>query len=281
MLASSYPGHSLPAEVISMVVDHLIAHYTASPQAKRNMGLCSLTCWYWARRCRPLLFRELRLSCREDAVTLLDLARKGGIRTWIRFLVLLQKEPSCPWTHNIYIQFQDVIPDLLEITHILEWQATDTPRTASNTRSLHPSVPRSLPAAFYRCNHVQLVNLHLRSPSNLFDLAGKLNMCTSLHCKDISWSATPGPIDHRSSRGGRRYLMREVTLENCSDLWLYTWLCVTTDSHFARNVPEDSVHVPFIRASELQLLTGFLQAMYTVGPIRCRMMRLITSKHYN
>lgn len=267
---------TLPPEVTSIILEVLTSGDAGITQStKTELNLCSLTCRHWASKCRPLLFRKLTLASHGDALTLLELIRrpKSKIGDWISFLVLIQSEPSYPWTQLIYLRLSTRIPKTLEITHVLKWNSTPPSKVPQNL-SLHPSVPKSLPSLYYRCIRAHLINLRLRSFSNLIPLVGRLNMCNYLRCTDVSWVERADPATILSLRAGKRRLMHDVLLENCSDVWAYTWLCVTTDLRKAQAASENGLSLPFIRQNELRCLAALICAVHCSH--RCKQMRLLS-----
>lgn len=269
----------LPPEVISNILDAFTSSPTGTTQpTKTELGLCSLTCRHWASKFRPLLFRKITLASHEEALLLLEFIQRPNsqVGNWINHLVLVQSEPSYPWTQLIYLRFSRQIPRSLEITHILK-QNSDPTTQAPQLLSIHPSVPKSLPSLYYRCIRAHLVNLRLRSFSNLIPLVGQLNMCTHLRCVDVSWAKPANPATCVALRAGKRRLMQDILMENCSDSWVYTWLCVTTDS-CKKGAPEKGISIPFIRGAELRCLSSLICAVHSSR--RCKQMRLISEFYY-
>ncbi|KAI0088173.1 hypothetical protein BDY19DRAFT_994099 [Irpex rosettiformis] len=261
----------LPPELITYVVDWV----TRSDLTKHELGLCSLTCRYWARRCRPLVFQKLKLESPDDARTLLEYVHRPGsdIAVWMKSLILVQKEPSYPWTHLIYLRFSAKIPQLVEITHILQGPKHDPSETQRPRRihSLHPSIPKSLPSLYNRCSRAHLDGLHLRSFSNFIHLVGTLNACTSLWCTDVSWFEQAEPTRRIALRAGKRRIMRDILLNNCTDVWVYTWLCVATDPRKTPDVSEKYSDVPYIRLDESQRLAQCVRPIF--GSHKCGKLR--------
>ncbi|KAI0701972.1 hypothetical protein BC835DRAFT_146342 [Cytidiella melzeri] len=271
-LVFSYPRPRLPTELVSIILDWLTSNGTARLNiTKAQLSSCSLTCRYWASRCRPLLFREIKLASREDAQTLLHLLQppNSEFGVWLRFLVLIQKVPSYPWTHLIYMQLSDRIPKYIAITHVLEGN-TSSLHTTQNIQFLHPSLPRTLPASLFRCFDVHLINLRFRSAFELVDLVGKLHACSFLRCKDVSWA---GPVDAAPRlKAGKRRLVDDILLHNCPDAWVYIWLCVTTKRPTSQDRLVCCAAVPYVESVELQCLGRLVES--TCQTCKCGQMRL-------
>ncbi|KAI0826236.1 hypothetical protein BC629DRAFT_61551 [Irpex lacteus] len=269
-------GHSLPPEIIANIVDQLTSCGTqaaATNLTKAELSLCSRTCRYWAHKCRPLLFREVTLTSRDEALALLQFVRRSqcSIGEWIKTLVLIQREPSLPWTHLIYLQFLNGRPNLPRITHVLDGSRPTTTNEASCVQALHGLVPRSLPTFFYQCLNIRLINVLLRSASSLLRLVGRMKLCTSLYCENVSLAQCVSTTSRIHLMSARRSLIQDIQLHNCSDVWMYARLCVTTDPTTLDEC-QMKLPAPYIRGRELESLETMLRA---ICPEReCRTLRL-------
>ena len=138
----------LPAELIEEILGWLTERGPAGLRlTKRQLSSCSLTCKYWARRCRPLLFISITLATRDDALTLLEFMHRPSCyaAAWTETLHLHQREPSYPWTHLIYMRAAQDLPNLQRVTHTLKALGpTLRERLSTFARSIPPSPITSL-----------------------------------------------------------------------------------------------------------------------------------------
>lgn len=235
---------------------------------KKQLSSCSMTCRYWANKCRPNIFHDLTLSSRTDARTLLSFIEdpESKIGSWIASLALKQREPSIPWTHLIYAS-RSLLDHGVSITHEL---SGSSPKLPLRIRSLHPSVPRPLPLLFHRCHDVHLLDLHFQSFLDLVDLTGQLTDPVSLRCTNLTWTNSPCGDAHELQKGTRR-LINSVLLEDCNEHWPFVWLCVTAKRPQQQRADNS---VPYIAPIDLQHVAEIVRCMSSTGKT-CRRRRLI------
>ena len=246
-----------------MVLDYLTSSASDSFRdrlTRRQVSSCSLTCRYWSDNCRQILFRDLTLTSLDDARTLITFVKTPGsnIKSWLRFLTLIQTEPSVPWTHLIYMHLLHVLPRSLVLTHQLKSGPSTGPL---RIRSLHYAIPRQIPGLFLRCSELHITDLHFRSFLDLIELIGKMKGLVILRCQNLTWEEPPRAAAPELRRR-RRFLVEHILLENCSKHWPFLWLTLTARPPGGL---VDNLSVPFIDLIDVRSATAFVRCMSAVG----------------
>lgn len=254
-----------------MTLDCLEGDYTlagtSDPVQKRQLATLCRTCHHFAFKLRPLLFRDLTLSSYEEARTLLFFINESPskVSSWIRRITLRQCEPSRPWSHLIYSRLRNAVPDAVVITHELSWDSASPSAHALRIRSLHPSLPRTIPGLFMRCTHVRLMDVRFRAFEDLAALAHGLPCCISLRCTRVSWDVCSAPRIFPRHRSIRDILLECSGGLSAATLRRYISLLVAT-SH--RETQGRYGPMPYIYHSDLDVVSRLVCA--TLGIKSCK-----------
>ncbi|KIP06723.1 hypothetical protein PHLGIDRAFT_35835, partial [Phlebiopsis gigantea 11061_1 CR5-6] len=149
---------------------------------KRELGLCSLVCRLWARRCRPYMLQSLSLHSLADFHYLLHLVDSAQaivlvppLAECISYIgIVFTGSWTVPWFHRIRQELMgrniDLDPDniSLELERACLPHAEGSPAYAP--RSLSTSLPRTLPRSVFAHSVCLLTELHFRAPDDLLRL---------------------------------------------------------------------------------------------------------------
>ncbi|PSS31908.1 hypothetical protein PHLCEN_2v2315 [Hermanssonia centrifuga] len=214
----------LPPELFKGVIHALVDDYEHTPRCKREFGLASLTCRYFAEQCRPEIFYQIRLESREDVLTLISFLGSSisRIKDYIDKIVVTQYEPCEPWLHLLHTSLMYRIPHA-EIEYFKLTAKTSSP-TAVKLQSLHTGPPTSTPPACWNIKRLYLVKLQLNSFSYLVKLVAGLPQLELLFCERLTWPSLPPdslPDLRRYSHKNQR--MGEVSMKGCEEHWPMLW----------------------------------------------------------
>ena len=211
---NSPAGHLAP-ELIRLVVSHLYdVNLNRSGAVKQGLAVCGLVCRYWASIIRPLLFENIELRSREDAIQLLKFLEsptilKPALTECVRLLAFKQSGRQLPpWMHlcqlakyyrrgDVRLLIEDAEGDIL-------WYG----------------LPRALPQSiFLHTNKLELDRVRFRRGRDLVRFIRSLPEVWSCICKAITFTDTspvsPVPIPRRRSLESLAKL--EFDLTDCSE----------------------------------------------------------------
>jgi hypothetical protein len=162
----------LLGEIVNHVGDEAVLEDMESKDRKdvlRHLGACALTCSYWAKTCRPKIFRRVRLRSIEDVRRLSSLVLHTPQSfppavLLIKCLLVVQSLDDQPWLHTLRLQpsLGLIIPDAHVEFNIVgpnDGNGYAGPATFSH---LATGLPRSLPPVCYLCDSLMLENLSLQ-----------------------------------------------------------------------------------------------------------------------
>lgn len=201
----------IPPELFERIIWHLNAEYNKlmeplemvspwdkeSSNMKQHLGLCSLTCKYWANNIRPYMFARLALRSRSDALFFIELLKATyshttNIRFHLTRLHLQMTLPlsEAPWIHLVLLhicrlQERDRVHIFLDITGA---------STADlSPRSILQGLPRPLPpTCMWRIDTLTLENLRFTRFEDLLPFVACLRS-NYIALKSVSWApSAPG-----------------------------------------------------------------------------------------
>ncbi len=160
---------------------------------KRELGRCSLTCRYWARRCQPRIFEHIYLRSKRDLEQLLSLLESPSshISGYIKRLYLTQK--SSHFKSWVYLVSLQLVPKFSLIPTINlhfdgPWEETHT-KQFGHLRSIHFMLPSARPEFSSHISHLTLYRLRFRCFEDLAHLVGELRALRRLKCTFVRWSS--------------------------------------------------------------------------------------------
>jgi hypothetical protein len=271
----------IPPELFDRMLNYLtwdatlVAAYHLSDERKekkRILGRCSLTCRYWASRCRIQIFNILTIRSLVDLQSLLGFT--PIVRSYIEHLFLEETEPCIPWTHHVYMRIRDgVFPQHMFVTHTLDGACT--PTSVQRLRSLHQSLPRQPPVFIWDNHTVCVSNYRLETFSD--DIAQLVRRFRAqsyweLKFTNVSWIKEPDTLP-TVLQMKKRAMCHLVTLKECPDRWPFVWLFVTTKT------PEQHRNSAFIEPDEALRLVFLLRCLTSTHPDRKSHICTITDIH--
>lgn len=222
-------------------------------ESKRTLSKCSLTCRFWASRCRPWIFERTTLRSPEDLHTLLSFPTT--IRLYITDLFLEETEPCIPWTHIAYtcVRRQDFSPTV-RLYHNLNGACTAT--SIQILRSLHQSLPKRIPNLIEDCFPLCIRNYRLQEFTDLVQLVRKLSRARwwNIEFSNVSWIKQPDILPPALSTKNRAMCDR-LEIRECVERWPFVWLCIST-----RQPTQDLRH-PYLLADEAHTLTSLIRCI--------------------
>ncbi len=234
-------AEDLPPELFKTIVDSLVAptsiadvvrkRFPLDKACKHALGEISLTCRYFATRCRPFIFQVVSLRSRDDILTLRFFIESplSKIRAYIRRINVQhdQDKPGAPWIHLLQVSLTQ---SLLRTPHV-EVKLADTACSPiqRKLRTIYIGLPRPLPPPTFQIALLTLSNYKLASLRELQRLVVGLPTLRKLFCENLSWGNTlleaPIPIPPGTLR---RCQLRSVTMKRCQEHWLMFWLLTKT-----------------------------------------------------
>jgi hypothetical protein len=169
----------------------------AVQMTKRELGACSLTCRFWARKCRPQILSFISLRSHEDFKQLLHLIDSAmeiedipSLAQCIEEIEVIHSGPwAVPWFHRIHRELTardvDLDPDRISLeikgayvpesvrsseTQSNEAQPNDAETKGYAPRSLSTSLPRTLPRSLYSHGRLDLSDMRIRTVKDMLRL---------------------------------------------------------------------------------------------------------------
>ncbi|KIP11190.1 hypothetical protein PHLGIDRAFT_114846 [Phlebiopsis gigantea 11061_1 CR5-6] len=209
----------LPPEVIDRIVTIFGDVELRSPKwgqlgpEKRHLGIFSLICRHWARRCRPQMFDEITLRDRDDLFRFLSLVdspvqASPPLIECVHAVVLSSAGPwSQPWLHLVSAEISkrkealdepsreeiDEITFKLDGVHVPQANEASSANTGFGyaPRSWCTGLPRSLPSGVFPIETMELSKLRFRTPAGLIRLIRSTPSLKDLQCTHLvfdDWS---------------------------------------------------------------------------------------------
>ena len=274
---SAVLGSQLPEEIIDHILQ--LVHderdtpiyclpWTVSRMCleKRSLGLCSLTCHHWLRRCRPLIFSSFRITSLHEAAFLAQLVRspKYSIAPHVQQLALSEwsGDSNRPWV----LQTLAVLGGRLPHLQVLQCFGRDprSEQAAASQRLLdrrreHPMLSGRLSTllrGFKELGYLILMQVHFRSFSDVARTVRSLEKLEVFAATGISWDrATPLPPPKECRRGPRK-----MRVDHCTNAALFLSLLGS-----AWNIPSDDAQdlppIPHIAAGDIRALRELVKSM--------------------
>ncbi|EKM49022.1 uncharacterized protein PHACADRAFT_202109 [Phanerochaete carnosa HHB-10118-sp] len=209
---------------------------------KQELGLFSLTCRHWARRCRFHIFQDLTLRTREDLDTFLEFIDPPVKVKPTMIDCLLQLNISYsgpwlePWLHHVYagmakrgkkaVQVLYERGIALHLSGVYRRQDSVANDTYAPT-SWCEGLPRSLPGSMFPIIKLKLCDLHFHSTMELLRLVQSIPELHELHCTRLKFDRNMPPQYTNRHRRAQNFLyLLQVTECGSSydDLDLVFWI---------------------------------------------------------
>ena len=175
----SASGEHLPPEVIRLIVKQLYHINLIRPGAiKKGLAVCSLVCRYWAGIIRPLLFENIELRSREDAIQMLSFFESPNI--------LKPPLTQCVWLLGFKHTGADVPPWIFLHQLAKYYRRGDIRHSFEDSDGdiLWYGLPRALPPSiFAHTNVLELERVKFRCGRDLVRFMRSLPEVWSCTCK--------------------------------------------------------------------------------------------------
>ena len=227
-------GADLPNETISRVLGWLKEMLSESPDhaqrrlRRRQLGMLSLVCKFWARNLRHHIFSSIELRTSDDFDHLLALLDYPStvVPTFSSCLFSVRIIQSGawerPWLHHIRAELLKrplrckengvgMYVVTLESTSAKQPKASVTDKCAPSSFSTH--LPRTLPRAFFPFGTLTLTDLHFQRPSDMLRLVDVADL-GQLRCSNITFEA----IDWTPIFRRRKPQLGVITLSRVGDV---------------------------------------------------------------
>ena len=228
--------HLLPSEIVDYIVeiiawrkvsDAFDIHEEDVPPIvfanKQELGLLSLTCRYWAKRCRPHIFKHAILHSLGELHALVDIlehAKLDDIPSVLdcleRVYVVQTGRWTVPWLHHVYAALRGCIHRYIPIyltlddTYILSDTNTSGGQYAPRLLSAH--LPKTIPGDAYHFYSLELSNLRFRRVPDLLSLLHNITVVREVTCTNVQFGDPAMPT--RRTRASERELFL-ATVSRC------------------------------------------------------------------
>lgn len=227
---------NIPPELFQRIIENLCS---APELKKHDLGLCSLTCRYWAATIRPDIFRELTLRSRDDAIAFLQFIRPESTTTVASFGAYVQKlsleqlirPHGVPWMHLVALASgggPPLLPKLSKVVVML--MGGDRTQSAFPT-SIYADIPRSIPPSAIHPSELLLITGRFRRFEDILALSRSAPSSASMDFQSLSWDdvdrlTASSALTTRAMLWNRapHSSSRTIRLRNCTAMWPLIWL---------------------------------------------------------
>lgn len=185
--------------ILRYIDEHAHAEGSVSRDGKKQISSCARVCLYWAYFCRPHLFCVITLRSAQDMHEFAAILRhRGGSRRLTRvsrlveYVVAMPSGTAAPWLHLVNTTVLPFLgPNLLGFN--VDASALRTGMTSAQARltSLHPDLPRTVPASFGPIQRLKLEKVHFDNSAELRRLLRGLPKLELLSLFDLTWTTPP------------------------------------------------------------------------------------------
>ena len=183
----------IPEELFEHILQLVHDDYSSADdqEKKRHLSLLGRICRYWARLCRPNLFRSITLRNPDDVKhfrEILDAPAVLGLQPVASMVVAVKakvahKDP--PWIHLAMF----LLDHKLRSDSGMEVELL--PSAKNTWRTLHPSLPRAVPGPRNPITTLLLDGLHFSSARVLSHLLSALPTLHALQAYTLTFDVEP------------------------------------------------------------------------------------------
>lgn len=177
---------SLPAELVHAILIQIEDEHQNGQPIKGGLTACSLTCRFWARVVRPMLFERLTIRSPDDIVQLLAFLNALDplhlpLGSCIEVLYAIEdlQSPRIPWCHQIF-SLRQVLPEVVfhDVAFLTIEGSTVADQFDPKPRPLLPCAmfPRTLPGSTTPLGLLRLRRLQLPSIRELVKCVQRLGL---------------------------------------------------------------------------------------------------------
>lgn len=191
-----------------------------SPPKKKALCQCALVSKYWAPRCQASIFRCIKLRNAKDVRGLLTMLNRPGTaitqyiehlkwaswasdifdlyapdETEVPWQAQVSRNKETPWLHLLPLLYSK-LPHCSPNRHLQ--LSGPLPKGMRTIRTVHYSLPRTLPAYSTHINKLSLHDIVFACFSDLVHLLDELRNLRELYCSHVTWVSGVTPL--RASR---------------------------------------------------------------------------------
>ena len=194
---ASSKAAEIPEELFEGILWHAAALDEDSPrrkEGKQHLPVYASVNKYWACLIRPRLFSSITLRNQDDAkrfLEILDAPTVSGlepIATEVSTLTATSDSSDVPWLHLAFFFILPKLPSV--ILHVVPLHSGTRP-----LKTLHPSLPRSLPASAMPIWVLRLNGLCFPTGRVLLSLLSSIRYLTSFGTSNLTFGTRPSPED--------------------------------------------------------------------------------------
>ena len=260
---------------------------------KRELGNCALTCRYWAKQCRELLFTELSLRTRGDPEALLSFIKEMkdpslNISRFLRKLTLEYDFAEEPWSHLIFMA-RNILVNVHDIHIVIRGTpaSKDIVDASTSLRSIHHLLPRPLSPSLSTCTRLTIRDMKFRdfeqiavamqSVRRLFqkEWPGPApRICTvpapvEYYLENLSWTRYRPDIPALQwTLGTQADCAATLWVENCAEPWLFLRTLVLSRTQGAPVPASMPPRAACIDTQDMVILEEFVRCALSTGAVR-------------
>lgn len=205
----------IPEELFAHILRHACRiDYTLSP--KTSILALSVVNRYWARLTRRELFCDITLRSAADASRLLEIVDAPVlpgleyVDELIETLIATPDSREMPWLHTVVMT---IIPKLWNFIFL---SVVPSPSGGMPWRTLHPSLPRSLPGSLMPIEELRLEGVHFPNSRVLSRLLSSVPSLHNLDAYNLTFDTPPTADDLCAPPFGRKiYEIASDNLQLC------------------------------------------------------------------
>ena len=272
-------GTDIPEELFEHILWHACGgRLLPDRPGKHHVAAFASVCRYWARLARRQLFQNITLRTQDDALRfcgMLDTPPLHDFDLLSKICAHLQAEPDNthePWLHHCFFS---IVPKM-QVPKLQKHQEFSLQVRVSGgrmQRSLHPSLPRSIPSSLMPLPRLHLEGVRFPSCRVLSRLLLSIPVLRSFAAYKITFDKTPSYEDLLTPPLGREMCdIGSDDLQLCLSLIPLLLANTTTSTRTGRRAPQgvlsaDDVKTlwellyPFASASSFYLSSGISNCM--------------------
>ena len=190
----------IPQELFERIIWHVYRDYNGDKRERmRHLSVLSLISRYWARLFRRELFLHITLRTPDDARyfhEILDTPTLPGlepIADVTRLVFARPEDKDEPWLHFVFFMFAPKLRYLRSLA-VKPLHSGQEPM-----RSLHPSLPRTLPVPRVSLSRLLLDGLRFPTGRTLSRLLSSIPSLTILKAVHLAFDDDPRPEDFHTT----------------------------------------------------------------------------------
>jgi hypothetical protein len=144
------------------------------------------------------------------------------ITAHLKTLLVVPVVGTPPWIHLVSSVLRPKIPETVSVYLALEANRFSPSQTQA-IRSIHHSLPRSLPSLYSYFHSLYLADVHFRDVTDFARLVGEVPVLRQLRCHRLTWDKST-PSREAWQRIKHPHCLESVQAEECTDNWILLFL---------------------------------------------------------